>query len=160
MKRMKRMMGLLLAALCLAGLAACGSKTRGDSQPWTQEQAQAVLDSGAFTEELTAVDETTAFALYHLGDYDLNAEQMSACFVRKAAGESCEELALLTFEDDAAAQAAGDALKDYVQSQIDANEGYRPAGVANLKNAWNECRGNTVLLVVAGDLDAAKAAVA
>ena len=37
---------------------------------------------------------------------------------------------------------------------------YRPAGVANLKNAWNECRGNTVLLVVAGDLDAAKAAVA
>ena len=57
MKRMKRMMGLLLAALCLAGLAACGSKTGGDSQPWTQEQAQAVLDSGAFTEELTAVDD-------------------------------------------------------------------------------------------------------
>ena len=57
------------------------------------------------------------------------------------------------------AETAETALKDYVQSQIDANTDYRPAEIPKLESALVDRRGETLLLVVASDLDAAKGAV-
>ena len=48
-------------------------------------------------------------------------------------------------------------MPDYVQSQIEANEDYRPGEIPKLENALVSQQGSTVLLVVANDLDAANA---
>ena len=52
-----------------------------------------------------------------------------------------------------------DALKDYIQHQIDENTDYRPAEIPKLENAYIDRRGESVLMVVASDIDAAKKAV-
>ena len=57
------------------------------------------------------------------------------------------------------AETAEGALKDYVQRQIEANTDYRPAEIPKLENALISRKENTLLLVVADDLDAAKKAV-
>ena len=50
-------------------------------------------------------------------------------------------------------------MKDYIQHQIDENTDYRPAEIPKLENAYIDRRGESVLMVVAGDIDAAKKAV-
>ena len=48
------------------------------------------------------------------------------------------------------------ALGDYVQKQIDSNRDYRPQELPKLESAVIQQRENTVLLLVAGDLEAAQ----
>ena len=57
-----------LTAACLLLLAGCGSGSGETVQGFTQEQAQEILDSGAFTDELEELDCDTAWALYGLED--------------------------------------------------------------------------------------------
>ena len=64
---------------------------------------------------------------------------------------------MLVFSSDEQARKALTALQDYVQSQIEANEDYRPGEIPKLENALVSQQGSTVLLVVANDLDAANA---
>jgi hypothetical protein len=66
---------------------------------------------------------------------------------------------VLVFTSADKAQTAKGALEDYVQSQIDANTDYRPAEIPKLEGALVDIRGETLLLVVANDLDAAKGAL-
>lgn len=53
-------------------------------------------------------------------------------------------------------QTAVQALGDYVQKQIDSNRDYRPQELPKLESAVIQQRENTVLLLVAGDLEAAQ----
>lgn len=155
---MRKMIHMTLALALVLGLTACGGK---DSKAvWEAGHAQDILDSGAFSEELEELDADTAFVLYKLADYGLDRERLKEATVRRSAGATCEELARLKFDDsEESASAAKQALEDYVQNQIDANKDYRPDEIPKLENAWINQRGNTVLLVVASDLDAAKTAV-
>lgn len=154
---------LLTAALVLAlvlGLAACGGGETNDAPPLYQVgQVQAMADAGAFSETLEELDSDTAFALYRLADYDLSQEDLKECAVLRSAGATCEEGAVLVFTSADKAEAAEGALKDYVQGQIEANEDYRPAEIPKLEAALIDRRGETLLLAVAKDLDAAKTAV-
>ena len=54
---------------------------------------------------------------------------------------------------------AKEAMKDYLQNQIDTNADYRPAEIPKLENAKLSQLGKTVLLVVANDYSAAEKAV-
>lgn len=154
MKKLTRMIPAVLA--CFLLLTACA----GEASPaaWTAADTQAILDSGAFSEELEELDCDTAWMLYRLSEV-AEREQLTGGTVYRSAGATCEELALLVFENEAAADAALEAVEDYVQAQIDANRDYRPAEIPKLEGKWLEQRGNTLLLVVAGDMDAARAAV-
>ena len=152
---MKKFINLTLVLALALVLTASGSKT--EAEVWDTGDVQALLDSGAFSEELEELDKDTAFILYRLADYGL--DRLSGAVVFRSAGATCEELAYLVLDSEDSAKAAKGALEDYVQSQIDENVDYRPAEIPKLENAYIDQRGETLLLVVASDIDAAKKAV-
>ena len=152
--------GLLAALTCgVLLLAACGGgETSGDAA-WTKEDAQKILDSAAFSEELEELDLDTAWMLYGLGDAGLERESLTDGVCRRSAGATCEELTVLIFDSAQTAETALDALDGYLEGQIASNTDYRPAEIPKLEGAWVEQRGNTLLMVVANDIQAAKDAV-
>ena len=154
---MKKLLTIMLALALSLGMTACGGKDSGDYKP---ADVQAMAEAGAFSETLEELDTDTAFsALYRLESYGLAREDLKDCAVLRSAGATCEEGAVLVFTSGDKAETAEAALKDYVQSQIDANTDYRPEEIPKLENAYIDRRGESLLLVVANDLDTAKEAL-
>ena len=149
---MKKWMCGLMAAVVALGLTACGGKETAAA--WTKEQGQGIVDSGAFSDELDELDLDTACAVY-----GLDRQHVTDGFVRRSAGATCEEAAVLIFASEDHAKAAAETLSGYVQDQIDENRDYAPAEVPKLENAVLEQRGTSVLLAVANDAGAVKTAV-
>lgn len=112
-----------------------------------------VLTTDAFSEELEPLEADLAYMLYGLEDAGLDQEQFTVHAYRSA-GATCEEVALFTFADEAAAQTAANTLDRYLAAQIEINKDYRPAELPKLKQAVLERRGTTVLLLVANDYQA------
>ena len=154
---MKKLLTVTLALALALGLSACGGKE--DETVWDTGDVQALLDSGAFSEELEELDADTAFMLYKLADYGLDREKLKEATVRRSAGATCEGLAVLIFDSEDSASSARDALEAYVQNQIDENTDYRPAEIPKLKSARINQREETVLFVVANDREIAQKAV-
>ena len=122
------------ALLCLA-LTACGGGGAVGQTPYDPETAaQALLDSGAFSDALDTVDQDTAAALP-------------------------DEIAVLVLTDEDAAAAALDGLEARVADQKAVLESYQPDEVSKLDSAIVEQRGNSVLLAVAADAEKARAAL-
>ena len=155
---MKKWILLLVGALLAVSLAACGSQ-KDSLASWTEDHGQDILASGAFSEELEELDLDTAFLLYKLGDAGLSREELTGGLCRRSAGATCEELAVLIFDSEAAAETAAQSLQTYLEGQIASNQDYRPAEIPKLEGAWVEQRGNTLLMVVADDVQAAREAV-
>jgi len=157
---MKRMLTIALALVLALGLTACGGKEENNAPPlYGTSHVEAMVEAGAFSEDLEELDADTAFVLYKLADYGLAQEDLKECAVLRSAGATCEEGAVLVFTGADKAEKAETALKDYVQSQIDANKDYRPDEIPKLEDALVSRRGESLLLAVANDLDAAKGAV-
>lgn len=152
---MKKLLSLTLALALVLGLTACGGK----KENYKTGDVQAMVKAGAFSEELEELDGDTAFALYKLADAGLEREDLKDCAVLRSAGATCEEAAVLVLSDNQKAKSAGKALFAYIDQQIAANEDYRPAEIPKLKGAYCSTWGNTVLMVVASDMDAAKTAL-
>lgn len=148
----KRIIPLLLLALTL-GLSACGGK---GGEGYQAQVVQDLMDGGAFSEELEELDMDTAFALYGMEDMEPLKEGLMGGAVCRSAGATCEEGAVLIFRDEGQAKQALQALEDYVAAQIESNRDYRPAEIPKLEEARIDRRGNTVLLVVAADMQAAE----
>lgn len=156
---MKKLLTVTLALALVLGLSACG-KEQNDAPPlYSTAHVEAMAEAGAFSEELEELDADTAFALYRLADAGLEREDLKECAVLRSAGATCEECAVLVFASADKAETAAEALKDYVQSQIEANEDYRPAEIPKLEEALVDRRGETLLLAVANDLDTVKKTV-
>ena len=105
------------------------------------------------------LDGDTAFALYRLADYGLSREDLTDCAVLRSSGATCEEGAVLVFAGEDQADQGRKALESYVQNQITSNRDYRPAEIPKLESALISRQGNTVLLVVASDYEAAQGAL-
>ena len=155
---MKFLRMMLAAALCAAALTGCGGSGTGGSA-YTTGDVDKIAQAGAFSEELESVDGDTAFALYGLADAGLDRAQLTDCAVLRSAGATCEEAAVLILDSEDAAQTAMTALDGYLQKQIDTNKDYRPEEIPKLESAWTSARENTVLLVLAEDVNAAMDAV-
>lgn len=151
---MKKILGVILALVCLMALISCGSKD--NSAAYTKEQAQKIMDSGVFSEQLEDLDLDTAWSLYQLAGAGLSRDQLTDGVVHRSSGGTCEELALLIFQDADAAKTAKGALETYLQSQIEENKNYRPAEIPKLEDPFLEQAGNSVLLVVSGNTDTVK----
>ena len=160
---MKKLLRLTLALALMLGLTACGGKGENDAPPlYYPGHVEKIDEAGAFDPDLYDLEELdadTAFMLYKLGDYGLAQEDLKECAVLRSAGASCEEAAVLVFTSADKAETAEGALKDYIDGQIAANTDYRPAEIPKLENALISRRGESLLLVVADNLDAAKEAV-
>ena len=153
---MKKLLAITLALALGLGITACGGKDAGG---YKTADVQAMADAGAFSETLEELDADVAFALYKLADAGLEREDLKDCAVLRSAGATCEEAAVLVLSDNQKAKSAGKALFAYIDQQIAANEDYRPAEIPKLKGAYCNTWGNTVLMVVASDMDAAKTAL-
>lgn len=156
---MKKIMMAVLALSLALGLTACGGGNNDAPPLYASFHVEKMEEAGAFSETLEELDADTAFALYRLSDYGLDREDLKECTVLRSAGGTCEEGAVLVFTDADKAKTAVDALNGYIDSQIEANTDYRPAEIPKLENAWISQRGETLLMAVANDLDAAKEAV-
>lgn len=148
---MKKYLCAIVALVMALGLTACGGS---DGAAWTCENGQSIADSQAFSDELDELDLDTACAVY-----GLDREQVTDGFVRRSAGATCEEVAVLIFDSKEHAAGGLTQLKSYLESQIESNQDYRPAEVPKLNKAWLEQGENTVLLVVANDMSAAQSAI-
>ena len=152
---MKKLLHMTLVLALLLGLSACAKGGDNDAPPlYGTYDVAALVEAGAFSEELEELDGDTAFMLYKLADYDLEREDLKDCAVQRSAGATCEEAAVLVFTSADKAKTAKGALEDYVQGQIEANTDYRPAEIPKLEEALVDVRGETLLLVVANDRDA------
>ena len=86
---MKKFVAIVLALVLGLGLTACGGKN--NYAVWNADHAQAILDGGAFSEELEELDADIAFNLYKLADYGLDREKLKEATVHRSAGATCEE---------------------------------------------------------------------
>ncbi len=152
---MKKLLHMTLVLALLLGLSACAKGGDNDAPPlYGTYHVAALVEAGAFSEELEELDGDTAFMLYKLADYDLEREDLKDCAVQRSAGATCEEAAVLVFTSADKAKTAKGALEDYVQGQIEANTDYRPAEIFKLEEALVDVRGETLLLAVANDREA------
>ena len=150
---MKKLMGLMMAFVCVLTMAACGEP---EPEAFTLETLTAVQSAGAFSEELEELDADTAFMLYRLEDYGLERADLVDCAVLRSAGATCEEGAVLILSDADKAEKAAEALGSYLEDQIESNEDYRPAEIPKLEGAVLMTRGKSILLAVANDAAAVR----
>ena len=156
---MKTMLMRLIPAaltLCLT-LTACGGDS-GDSQAARAfdpaPPAQPPMGSGAFSETLEAVGADVAAALY-----GVDAADITDCAVYTSLSAGAEEIAVLVMANETSATAAMDGLEKRVADQKAALESYQPDEVSKLDGAILEQRGNSVLLAVCADAQAAQSAL-
>lgn len=145
---MKQYLTVFIVMLLL--LSGCSSKNAENPFDPTKT-AEALLASDAFTDTLAEVSDQVAVKLY-----GIDGSTLTDSVVYQSSGASAEEIAVLAFTDDKAAQAAIPLLEQRVKQQITACQDYLPDEVPKLKAAIIEARGNTAILVVAADAAAAQ----
>ena len=143
---------ILLTALALVVLAACGGKDPAPAGYDPETTSKALLESGAFEQELSRLDADMVSAYLGLED------EPEAAAVYTSMEGGYEELAILTMADEAAA-AAKTAVEAHVtaQTETETEVQYKPEDLPKLKDAVIRQAGNTVVLVVAADYDAVSA---
>ena len=138
-------------ALCLT-LSACGGGNEEAVAFDPAVTAQSLLDSGAFSDALEEVDASVAATLYGVDEADIAD---GVVYMSLSAG--AEEIAVLVLSDADAAAAAMEGLEAHVADQRTALESYQPDEVSKLDGAILQQKGNSVLLAVCADPEAAKA---
>lgn len=149
---MKKLVSLGAALALVLALSACsGGKTAAGYDP--AAVSKALLDSGAFSETLEALDADLVPGLYGLE----TAPEEEAVYT--STGATAEEVAVMEFAGQEAADAALKALETRVSDQKDACRDYLPAELPKLEKAVVKESGKTVLLVVANDYEKARSAL-
>lgn len=150
---MKRLKLFSLCAAALLLLAACGGKAAAPFDP--AKATQALLDSSAFSVSLEELD---ASLLYDFQGYGLSEDAITASASYSASGLT-EQVSVLVCKDADAAQQVLSLLEDYLADAKETYRNYAPAELPKLDSAILEQRHTSILLVVAADSDAARAAV-
>lgn len=145
----------LCAGLALAlALSACAGGEGGGAAGYDPgDTARALLDSGAFSEELESLDADLIVGLYGLEEAPAEAA------VYTSTGATAEEIAVLRYGGEEGARAALDALETRVADQKEACRNYLPDELPKLEEAIIKQSGDTALLVVAADAQAAQNAL-
>lgn len=139
-----------VTALLLLALLLCGCSGGQKEPPYTVDQADAILNSGAFEgSDMARVDGAVAALVYGIDAATLTD---SVCYMAANTSVSADELAILVCQDEESASAAVEALQARVKNQIAVCQTYAPAAVSRLEKAIVRQRGVTVLYAV-GDPD-------
>ncbi len=151
MGRTSKLLCFLLSACLL--LSACGGKGQAVFDP--EKTTQAILDSEAFSTQLEELDSAL---LYDFEGYGLSEGAVTQGKSYSASGLT-EQVSVLVCRDEEAAGEVSALLETYLADAEETFRDYAPAEEGKLHNAILETRGNTVLLVVPADADAAQKAV-
>lgn len=148
---MKKLVSLALAAMICLGLCACGAK----QAPFdvTETSKTLLKTPGVFSEELAELDRAVLDALYGVEEPDGVTDAVSYV----STGATAEELTVLAFEDEKAAEAFQSKALSHIGEVREANESYRPQEMPKLEKALVERRGASILVLVCADLEAAEA---
>lgn len=150
MKLFKNMLPVVLLSLALTACSSGGGESAFDPATTTD----ALLASGGFSEQLEQVDGDIACAIYYM-----DASTVTDSAVYCSTGATAEEIAVFVLADADATTAAKTALEGRVADQKAVLESYQPNEMVKLESAYVEVRGNSVLLIVANDIDTAKSAL-
>lgn len=143
---MKRIFGLVLAAAMVFALVGCTDS----KEPFDVERdTQALLDGGAFSENLEEMDEVIFTRLYGLEEGTLSEGK-----VYGSTGATAEEVAIFEFSSEEAAKAAVTLCEERLSYLKESNVEYRPQEMPKLEKAMIRQIGNTVLFLVANDYEA------
>lgn len=145
---------LLLPLVLLLLLCACGGGGGKSAEFDPAATADALLESEAFSEVLTPIDQDIACTLYGIDE-----DTVTGSAIYGSTGATAEEIAVFTFADADGAAAGKAALETRISEQKIALENYQPAELVKLDAVLMEQRGNSVLMVVAADREAAEAAL-
>ena len=149
---MKKLIPFLLALCCLI-LCACASKPQEKAAvPEPEALAAELLASGAFSEELGAVEDVVARTMYVLTE-----DEVASIRLYSSSGAVSEEIAILPCADEAAAGKALAECSARLELQKRLYADYKPEEVPKLEKALVVQRGRTVVLCVAADAGKAKA---
>lgn len=149
---MRRGLAALLAALLALGLAACGTKAAKEFD--AEETPKALMDAGAFSEDLEEVEQAVLLQLYGLDE-----SKVAAAAGFGSTGLTAEEVAVFEMTDETAAKEAESLLQAHLEYQKESNVDYRPNEMPKLEKALVERRGKTLLFLVAADRAAADGAL-
>ena len=145
---MKKMLCVLLAIVLLLAGTACGNEPEKETSFPAEATTQALLDSGAYSEQLEELDLDIAVMMFWLeGD----VSRYAGSKIYYSTGATAEMAAVIRVADESVVPEVERALKAWVEGQIEAERSYRPAEAAKLENAIIESRGSTVVLAVAND---------
>lgn len=148
----KRGAATVLALLLAVSLAACGGKETKEFD--AESTPKALMDAGAFSEELEELEEDILLRLY-----ELDESKVTAAAGFGSTGLTAEEVAVFEMTDEQAAEDAELLLQAHLEYQIESNVDYRPKEMPKLEKAVVERRGKTLLFLVAADYEAANRAL-
>lgn len=148
----KRGAAAVLALLLAVSLAACGEKETKEFD--AESTPKALMDAGAFSEELEELEEDILLRLY-----ELDESKVTAAAGFGSTGLTAEEVAVFEMTDEQAAEDAELLLQAHLEYQIESNVDYRPKEMPKLEKAVVERRGKTLLFLVAADYEAANRAL-
>lgn len=133
----------IAAAVMLAVfLCGCGSTDAA----YVLSDVSQLLEAGAFpNSDMAPVDSTIVAVLYGI---DPDTIQECSSYQATNTSVSADEVTVLILTDEKAAEAAEQACRQRVDSQIAACQSYAPSAVPRLEQALISRRGSTVLLVV------------
>ena len=154
MKKMRNLMVLSVAILCLALTGCGGGKVSDGSDIDGSALAQRLVQEVAFEDQLTQVEEETALALY-----GLSSDQVASAVVYVGTGATAEEIAVLEGVDGKSAEAIKSQVDERISSQLADYGDYKPEEVPKLENPVLKTRGKFVILCVSGDNETAKSII-
>ena len=147
---MKRFMSLLLAALTVLTLAACGSKSSATVD--AAGLAKALAERVTFDSEMKEISADELSFYLELPEKCETGAYMSA-------GATSEEIFVVECSDKTAAAALKVSIQAYLDTQKQEAERYQPDEVARLDNAIFATYGTCVILCVTSDTDTANAVI-
>ncbi len=149
MKHLKRAICLALAALTLAGCAACGPKDSGGPDLDPAEILQAMAAADTTLPEMVTRSSAGAEAksnFFYLSDLDYGKVE-GYCYTYADAG-TAEEMAVVKLKDKADAAALMESLHRHVEARQGTFEEYDPEQVPLTEGAVVTSEGRYVALIV------------
>ena len=171
---MKNLYALLLAALLVLGLCACGGRTASQETtvPPTQttetpaeqlsmyDLSRAMLGAAAFREMsyVSSVDESAAADFAYLSDLDYEkVDQYFLAYAANGAGNA-DEIAVIRVKDSADLPAAEASLKAHLKQRASLYATYDPTQSEKVEDGLVFTSGAFAVLLISDDNDAVKAA--
>lgn len=156
----RKMVVLLLCAVCLLFLASCGEREQEETE-WSEVQmAQAIWDSQPGLDGRALLYGEPDFDGYIADAYQISPSDVAGGAVLYAGGVYAQEIAVLRLNTNADVHAAVNALQDYISVREGAFVGYAPEQYAILERSTVAERGRFAVLLICPDQNAAQDAFA
>lgn len=152
---MKRKISVFLCAVSLVLLfAGCSAKEQKPVEIDISEFSAALLESGAFAEELELIDNDIGCYIYGMEE---SADTETLFYM--SSGATADELTIFKSADESSASELEKSVSERLNYQKRSFEAYNPDEVTKLDGAVLKTSGVYVLLVVADDYDAANSVI-